>query len=74
MPTLDQKYNLGLALAAANAADEAFQAAIVAAGIVSRWDLRGLPSDYPPAVRASYYAKVAADEFVHAAFVQSRGD
>lgn len=70
--TTDKNFDLGFSIKASIAADDAFNAALLAAGIVSRWDLRGLPSDYPPAVKAAYFAKVAADDAMHVAFANSR--
>lgn len=59
---------LAEAIAASNAADEAFEAAIKAAGYKSRWDWS--KNDNRP--RAAYEAKVAADAEMHFAFERSR--
>ena len=60
-------------IAAAQAADDAFQAAIEAAGYKSRWDwpMRGRDKA-PGALLAAYEAKVAADQLMHEAFEASR--
>lgn len=46
---------------AAQAADDAFQAACIAVGYKSRWDLPRF-SQMPKAVQEAYNAKVAADD------------
>ena len=58
------------AIADANTADKAYEAAVQAAGFKSRWDY--FKSEAPPALRAAYRAKVTADAIVHAAFAQQR--
>lgn len=61
---------LAQTVAAAHNADEAFDAALLAAGYKSRWDWKHGADD--PAVVLAYFQKVAADEAMHKAFVASR--
>jgi hypothetical protein len=58
------------AIEAAQIADDAFEAAIKAAGFKSRWDwfLRGAPAS----LVAAYNAKVAADKIMHEKFAANR--
>jgi hypothetical protein len=58
---------LTLAIQAAQAADDAFNAAVKAAGYASRWDWDQANDSRP---LAAYFAKVIADEAMHAAFVE----
>jgi hypothetical protein len=65
--------NLKWAIAGAYKADEEFTAAVAAAGFKSRWDVpRATMLELEP-LRLAYYTKVAADEIMHAAFVEARG-
>ena len=57
------------ATAAAYAADEAFSAAVKAAGFRDRWQWHMAKG--PESVTAAYRAKIAADEAMHAAFRES---
>lgn len=57
-------------IAAAYVADDAFEAAIKAAGYKSRWDWRQLDDCRP---MAAYLKKVSADEMMRTAFDKSRG-
>lgn len=61
--------NLAESIAAAYAADRAFEAAVKAAGFKSRWDvpMHGKPA----ALRAAYETKVTADAVVGRAFEES---
>jgi hypothetical protein len=68
MKTLLQEM-LSAAIAKANAADDAFEAAIKAFGYKSRWDWSQLVDERPYAV---YAAKVQADEAMHEAFEKMR--
>jgi hypothetical protein len=58
----------------AAAADDAFEAAVKAAGYKSRWDWPARRGQVgTSAVWVAYYAKVNADNAMHEAFVNSRG-
>jgi hypothetical protein len=59
-------------ITAANAADEAFELAVRAAGYESRWDWNQHLVAGPEALRTAYRAKVTADNAMHLAFVKSR--
>lgn len=61
------------AMDAANAADDAFERAIKAAGFKSRWDWNQHTTPGPQFLRDAYGAKVSADNAMHAAFERSRG-
>lgn len=61
------------AIQAAQAADDAFSAAITAAGFKSRWDWDYRKPNSPEFLRVAYRAKVNADAAMHAAFEASRG-
>lgn len=63
---------LSQAIEAANAADEAFSAACIAAGYKSRWDWNQHVDPGTDELRAAYGAKVDADNAMHAAFAKSR--
>ena len=60
------------AIDAANTADEAFEAAVHAAGYKSRWHWNQHLDPGPESLRAAYRAKVTADNARHAAFERSR--
>lgn len=60
------------AIAAAKAADSAFDAACKAAGYKTRWDWNQHFDPGPEELREAYRAKVAADFAVHSAFFASR--
>ena len=63
---------LNEAITAAQTADEAFEAAVKAAGYKSRWDWHKCSTDTPELL-ATYDAKVIADRAMGAAFQEARG-
>lgn len=63
---------LAAAIRAAELADEAYSAAVKAAGFKSRWDYDHKVIRAPSPLRDAYDAKVAADEAMHKAFKASR--
>lgn len=60
------------AMKAAQAADDAFEQAVQAAGFKSRWAWNQHITPGPEFLRAAYRAKVEADNVMHAAFEASR--
>lgn len=60
------------AIKAAEIADDAFAAAIKAAGFKGRWQLPPDVMRTHEVIREAYGAKVIADNAMHAAFEQSR--
>jgi hypothetical protein len=61
------------AIEAALEADKAFEAAVMAAGLKSRWHWNQHITPGPESLRAAYRAKVTADNAMHRAFEASRG-
>jgi hypothetical protein len=60
------------AIQRAQAADDAYQAAVEAAGYESRWDVPYPYKHTNAALQAAYQAKRAADDAMHDAFERSR--
>lgn len=60
------------AITASAKADEAFEAAVRAAGFKSRWHWNQHITPGPDALRAAYRAKVTADNAMHLAFESVR--
>jgi hypothetical protein len=61
-------------IATAHKADDAYQAAVRAAGYKSRWDvnLALLSAKAPRELQSAYVAKIEADAAMHLAFVEAR--
>lgn len=69
---MSENGNLGAAVKAAGVADDAFEAAVHAAGYKSRWHWNHHLDVGTEDLRAAYRAKITADNAMHAAFVRSR--
>lgn len=69
MANLKDCLNISACIAAAYAADEAYEFEVQTAGYASRWDV---PSKQESPLREAYLAKVKADKELHAAFIAAR--
>lgn len=71
MANLKDCLNISACIAAAYAADEAYEFEVQTAGYASRWDVPSILKQESP-LREAYLAKVKADKELHAAFVAAR--